>query len=355
MPRYYSYSQVIRETQSTVNGNPHNYAGAAANGATWSYSGSMITTNVREEDNSAVNFNGDEADNNEGFTPLHDIGGAGQQTMNIDGVDRAVIYDYSFTVSDGTNTYEIAVIDADLDGDSFANTAGEDGYYLIFIGTPPPPNTNLTVTEGVTDNSTSRAHSDLGGQIVCFLRGTLIQTATGPRPIEALRPGDMIQTYDNGLQPLMMMAMRRVSGRGDFAPVRIGQGAMGNARDLWVSPQHRMLLSDWQVELAFGEKEVFLPATALVGQQGITRQMMPEVLYCHMLFEAHQVVFAEGTPSESLHPGPQALAGMAPESVAELRRLFPELDPRDPRCGDLYGPLARPAARARDARVLRLG
>lgn len=353
MAIFFSYSQVIRGTQSTVNGSSFNYSNAPPSGGTWSYSGSMFQTNVREERNDATQFNGDADNDNEGFSAQHNIGGNSQQTMNINGVDRAAIYDFSFTVSDGTTSYEVAVIDIDLDGDSRSDSAGEDGYYLIFIGTPPPPNTNLNVTQSITDNTSTRAHSNMGGQVVCFLSGTLIHTAKGPRPIETLRPGDLVQTYDNGYQPLMMMAMRRVPGRGAFAPVRIREGTLGNSRDLWVSPQHRMLLSDWQVELAFGEREVILPATSLVGRNGITRQPMPEVLYCHMLFEAHQIVFAEGAPSESLHPGPQAMAGMAKESVAELRRLFQDLDPNDPLCGERYGPLARMAPRPHEARVLR--
>ncbi|MFU1478931.1 Hint domain-containing protein [Roseovarius sp. C7] len=312
----------------------------------------MITTTVREADDSGgTNFNGDNT--NEEFHPDHDIGSAGQQSMVIDGVERAVLYDYSFTVTDGAgNFYEIAVIDADLDGDSRADSAGEDGYYLIFIGDPPPPNTNLTVSESVTNNSTARAHSDLGGQVVCFAKGTLIATARGPRPIETLRVSDLIQTCDNGLQPLRLLAMRRVQGHGCHAPVRFRAGVLGNERDLWVSPQHRMLLAGWRSELTFGESEVLLPAVSLVGNEGVVRQTVPSILYCHMLFDAHQLVLAEGALSESLHPGQQALAGMAPAALRELCTLFPELDPSDPHCGERYGQLARTEPRQHEVAAM---
>lgn len=37
---------------------------------------------------------------------------------------------------------------------------------------------------------------------ICFVAGTLIETADGPRPVEALQPGDLVLTRDHGLQPL---------------------------------------------------------------------------------------------------------------------------------------------------------
>ncbi|MGD1883296.1 MAG: Hint domain-containing protein [Paracoccaceae bacterium] len=39
-----------------------------------------------------------------------------------------------------------------------------------------------------------------------FLRGTLISTATGPRSVETLRSGDLIQTRENGLEPPLFLS-----------------------------------------------------------------------------------------------------------------------------------------------------
>ena len=263
-----------------------------------------------------------------------------------------MLYDFTFSVTDGTNTYQIAVIDVDLDNDGRVDSAGEDGYYLIFIGTPPPPDTMPSIANPLVHDSSARTHAALGGQAVCFLRGTLIQTDRGPRPVETLCPGDRVQTADNGYQPLMMLAMRRADGRAGQAPVRIARGVLGNRRDLWLSPQHRMLITGWRAELAFGEAEVLVPAVGLLGRKGITRRPMSQVLYCHLLFERHEVIFAEGAASESLHLGRQAVRGMAPEAVAMLDQLLPGFDPKDPDCGRHHGRLARYTPTAREATVL---
>ncbi|HAR50424.1 Hint domain-containing protein [Roseovarius nubinhibens] len=350
MPIYFSYAQTIRGTQTSVNGGAPNYAIFGNVGDSWSWTGAMETRTVFEINDTAVNFNGDPTDDNEGIAPDRDIGGSGQQSMEIGGVQRAVIYDYSFSVTDGTNTYEIAVIDADLDADSRLDSAGEDGYYLIFIGTPPPPDTALTINNAEVDNSTSRTHASMGGQAVCFMAGTLIATDRGPRRIETLQPGDRLRTLDHGWQPLRWLGQMEVLGVGRLAPVRIARGALGNDRTLWVSPQHRMLVSDWRAELLFGASEVLVPAIALVDGQQITRVARRRVSYCHLLFDRHQIIHAEGCLSESLYPGEIARGALGLAGQLALRQALPgrDLSP------EAYGPLARPTLRVREGALLRL-
>lgn len=57
----------------------------------------------------------------------------------MDGVDRQVIWDYTFTVTDGTNTWRVGVIDVDLNNDNDVQDAGENGYFLVFPDGMPPP------------------------------------------------------------------------------------------------------------------------------------------------------------------------------------------------------------------------
>ncbi|MFU1478930.1 Hint domain-containing protein [Roseovarius sp. C7] len=322
MPAYYSYENTIRGTQSTVNGSAHNYAQGPS--GTWRYTGTTQTHTVYEQDPSATFYNGDPT--NEEVQGTMDIGQSGQQSTDVDGTQRATLYDYTFRVSDGTTNYDIAVIDVDLNGDGVISGANENGYHLIFLGAVPPPDTNLSYV-GIVDNSDNRTHASMGAQPVCFVAGTRIKTKDGMRPIETLVPGDMIYTCDEGYQPLRWLGTREVSGMGNFAPILIKTGTLGNSRDLWVSPQHRMLISDWRAELWSGEPEVLVAAKRLVNDRTILRQPMPRVTYCHMLFDRHQIVIAEGCASESLHPGRQALMGLSEESRAELFELFPELLP----------------------------
>jgi len=49
------------------------------------------------------------------------------------------------------------------------------------------------------------------------------------------------------------------------------------------------------------------------------------ITYHHILFEAHQIIFAQGAPTESFYPGRQALGALAPEMRAEIGALVPDL------------------------------
>lgn len=144
--------------------------------------------------------------------------------------------------------------------------------------------------------------SDLGP--ACFVTGTRIATPDGPRRIETLAIGDPVLTRDAGAQPILWIGQRTSVADGDHAPVRIGKGALGNRADLLVSPQHRMLIDGWRAELFFGQDEVLVAAKHLVaGNDLINVQPQPTVDYMHLLLDGHQVIWAEGTPCESLDPG----------------------------------------------------
>jgi hypothetical protein len=56
-----------------------------------------------------------------------------------------------------------------------------------------------------------------------------------------------------------------------------------------------------------------------------------EVEYFHILFDRHEIIFAEGAPTESLYTGPEALKSLPQESLDEIYTLFPALKGRDPK------------------------
>ncbi|MGV6847741.1 MAG: Hint domain-containing protein [Marinibacterium sp.] len=158
----------------------------------------------------------------------------------------------------------------------------------------------------------------------CFTAGTLIDTPDGPRKVEDLRPGDLVNTVDHGPQPVRWSGARQVTADGDYAPVRIAAGAFGNTRSLWVSPQHRILIGGWQSELLFGEPEVLVAAKHLVNGTTVTRHPLARVSYVHILFDRHELVRAEGAVSESFFPG-ESMLRRDVALRAEMLAFFPEL------------------------------
>ena len=184
---------------------------------------------------------------------------------------------------------------------------------------------------------------------ICFTAGTLIETEAGPRAVETLEPGDMVVTRDHGLQPLRWIGVSRRIGQGKFAPIHIAAGTLGNDRDLRVSPQHRMLLTGWRAELMFGEPGVLATAQSLVNGTTVTRAPCAEVDYVHILFDRHEIVYAEGAPSESFHPGELGMGGLDDAVRAEIFALFPDLATGDYAA---YGPAVRMSLKAGEGQVM---
>lgn len=185
--------------------------------------------------------------------------------------------------------------------------------------------------------------------IACFTRDTLIDTETGLRAIQGVTVGERVRTLDHGLQTVRWIGSRSVPGKGAFAPICIRKGALGNARDLFVSPQHRMLISGWRAEMLFGEKQVLAPAKALVNDKTIIRCEVETAHYIHILFDQHEIIFAEGCPSESFYLSELSLSTQDDAQRAELLQLFPELGSHTAPAQ----PTARMVLKAHEATVLK--
>lgn len=185
--------------------------------------------------------------------------------------------------------------------------------------------------------------------MVCFARDTEIETKTGCKLIQDLAVGDEILTRDNGYQAIRWIGSKAVSGAGALAPIVITAGTMDNDRDLIVSPQHRIVVGGWQSELLFGEAEHLVVAKHLVNGDTIYRAENRPVEYFHMLFDQHEIIYANGIATESFHPNAGGLSAIASENREEIFALFPEL--RDNVLS--YGPSVLPTLKKHEVEVLR--
>ena len=187
--------------------------------------------------------------------------------------------------------------------------------------------------------------------LACFAAGTRIETAEGLIAVEDLREGMRVETMDRGLQPLRRVLAKTVSGMGSLAPVVIEAGVLGNGRALWLSPHHRMVVSGWRAELLTGEPEVLAKARDLLDGRRVRVEPVAEVTYFHLLFDRHEIVFAEGAASESYHPFADDAAELAPGTLAEIEAIYPDLG-RAFWEGTLLGGTVRPCARPEEAALL---
>ncbi|MFS4580284.1 Hint domain-containing protein [Phaeobacter sp. C3_T13_0] len=174
--------------------------------------------------------------------------------------------------------------------------------------------------------------------VVCFAKGTLIETSSGHKEIETLQIGDRVKTADNGYQAIRWAGSYKanesvLAAHVKQRPIRIMSGALGGGlpkRDLLVSRQHRVLVRSKIAKRMCGETEVLIPAIKLSQLPGVfVDEDIERVEYFHLLFDQHEIIYAEGAASESLFTGPEALKSVAPEARDEILSMFPELTALD--------------------------
>lgn len=161
---------------------------------------------------------------------------------------------------------------------------------------------------------------------VSFARGTLITLATGAQvPIEALQPGDKVLTRDHGGQPIRWIGRATLKAVGPFAPVIITAGTLGNSGDLIVSQHHRMFLYQRQRMPGLPTSELLVQAKHLVDDERVFLREGGFVDYLSIVFDHHEIIYAEGVPAESLMVNDATVNRLPPELSADVKARFPGL------------------------------
>jgi Hint domain len=169
----------------------------------------------------------------------------------------------TFTTGGNTYTYQMA---GDYTGEAFQLSADGNGDTLITL-TP------------------------------CYCAGTRIRTDHGEVAVERLAVGDHVLTADGTARPVKWIGCRTL----DFSrhpapelaqPILIRADAIADGvphRDLYVSPDHGLLLND-----------MLVPARLLVNGASIqTVSACKTVTYYHVELDAHDILLAENLPAES--------------------------------------------------------
>jgi len=158
---------------------------------------------------------------------------------------------------------------------------------------------------------------------VSFSRGTHITLASGAqKPIEDLCVGDMVLTRDDGAQEVRWIGSSTVRAVGEFAPICIRAGALHNANDLFVSPDHRLFIYQRSDAIGAGRHELLVRARHLVNGDTIVQHDGGFIDYFQVLFDEHQIIYAEGIAAETLLVDTRTRAALPKELSDKLSQAL---------------------------------
>ena len=197
----------------------------------------------------------------------------------------------TFMAPDGSTVEALIFVEVDAPTGTIAQV------WLYPLG-PLSPKTGYALVTVDTENPRARLAN---AAAVAFTRGTRITMADGRQvAIEALVPGDRVLTRDSGPQEVRWIGMQTVRASGAFAPITIAAGTLNNTGDLVVSPNHRLFIYQRIDAMGAGRKEILVKAGLLVNGSTVTQTPGGFVDYFQILFDKHEIIYAEGIAAESL-------------------------------------------------------
>lgn len=153
-----------------------------------------------------------------------------------------------------------------------------------------------------------------------LLAGSLVETERGWRPVETLARGARVATYDGGFCPIVRVERHHVWPAAEAEVIHVPGGALDNCSDFSLLPGQHLLVTSDVAEDVLDCAGALIPASALVGYRGITRQGLlrpAEVL--SLRFDSEEIVYVNS--GALIH-----CAAEGPETAEARSAFFDVLD-----------------------------
>ncbi|WP_050931897.1 Hint domain-containing protein [Aestuariivita boseongensis] len=251
--------------------------------------------------------------------------------LYIDGVARFFTVEFSGTLPESNKFANVNGLD--LRGEEIVvitDDMTDQRYYFL---TNPDYNSFLTMDampNGAIPLGALNTSTDV---MICFSRGTRLDTPSGARSVEQLEVGDLVTTT-SGPKAIVWIGSTKLThediiGNPNLRPVMIEAGAFGvdnPKRALILSPNHRILLADHLTECLFASEKVLCAIKHLIDGTRI-RSITPKegVEYFHILLESHEVLNSENLWSESLFLGDLSREMIGRSAMSSLRKGHPSI------------------------------
>lgn len=151
--------------------------------------------------------------------------------------------------------------------------------------------------------------------------GTKVMTVEGEVSIEDIKPGDLVVTRDHGMQPVRWVGGQECR----FGAVKFTAGAIRNSADIYVCPNHRLLLSGPEAMLLFANREVLIPARHFVNGDTVVVEPERSAHFFHVLLDQPELIYCEASTCESLVPAPEMLEKLPQDMTQQILAIKPDL------------------------------
>ncbi|WP_299937797.1 Hint domain-containing protein [uncultured Pelagimonas sp.] len=238
---------------------------------------------------------------------------ASDTDMGLPGADLHLDCCVTFMSPSGETVECLVLVEVDEDG----NVAQ---IYTLPLG-EMTPNAEYVLVGVNSDNALQRF-----AQVACvsFTAGTMITMANGAqRPVEDLAVGDRVLTRDDGPQEIRWLGHHTARAVGAFTPILIREGTLNNTRDLLVCPDHRLFIYQRSDEIGAGRSEILVRARHLVNDITVMPVTGGFIDYYQMLFDSHQIIYAEGIAAESMLVDTRTGAALPDDMSDKLGELIP--------------------------------
>lgn len=152
------------------------------------------------------------------------------------------------------------------------------------------------------------------GPLATIGAGARVATPSGLRPIEKLRPGDMVLTDAHKLRPVRWILRQKLPAAGLHTPIRLRAPYFGLSNDLIVAHDQKVEVKGEDAQEMFGRYAVLARAGDLLGHRGVSNvERTAHFTYHQILLDEPDCLHLSGGRAESLYIG--ALA-KSPEILA---------------------------------------
>lgn len=177
-------------------------------------------------------------------------------------------------------------------------TIGNRGAYFPFSFAD---RSNLFSGEAIDTSAQAVGQNDFGTLGTGLIGGTLVATDLGWQPVQDLRAGDRVVTFDNGMQVLRAVRVSslwtaQAEAPRKVWPMQVPARALGNRTEMRLMPEQAVLIESDQAEDLYGDPFMLVSAGTLEGYNGITRvPPQREVTVVTLQFQGDEVVYVNGT------------------------------------------------------------